>query len=1234
MRIRLAFFFLVSLIVPASVVGQVQDPSIQMGSAPYATFQNGDIDNVNLDNGNVFLKIPLVGFPQRGDKLSLNFFVRFNAPRWNVIEMVDGYDEGGDIVGQWSIYDFNGGPQPVGVDVVRDQFLSSREFVVPFVCTYAYECGYTIPPGAVPEPQDEYNSVGLFQVRTPDGGMHSYAMSSLGDDNVTVQTITPDGSHITSVQSDQGLNPYQFLDGSGVLYSGVSIPVSPYPGVPAAIVNAPAFNVSDPDGNQITVGANGWTDSIGRLIPGSFVGPGSATPGSTYANVTFSPEDDLMPGVPSSDYSKCSGTTTAARQWNVPSVNGSSQQYVFCYEDVSYQTAFNTTTICCYPSGTLAYAEASGAIRLLYEIVLPDNTNYQFSYDSYIDLTKITLPTGGSISYTWDSKAINPTLTSPLQRVVTSRTVVPGTSSPASSTGFWQYQWIISQYVYGSTPEDEYAKESILTDPNGNDTVHAIEPSDNESPDGASYTDISYSGRSPDNPSATGASGTVLKTVTSTRPSIWSPFYTDNYAEELTGPATSIVTSYPDGHATKVTNTFVPAQPILNYTWSSYNQNGGYPSPNVFYETYDCPCLNYDLATSTSTYAYGATSPGALISTTSTTYQWQNNAAYLTANLLTLPASIVTTDGQNRIAETDYSYDESPSPSGTRGHPTTVSRWLDTSNSFINIKTTFSSYGMPTDMYDANYLTSASTGNHVHTTYDSNGMYPTSISQSTTTNGVAHVDYYSYDFNTGLVLSHVDQNGSGSSDAAHMTTYHYVDPLNRLTSVIFPAITAGTPEVDFSYNSSTNTITKSELQGGGITLSSSYQYDGLGRTLETTDTAGALVDIVYDAVGHIASKSNPYVGTSTGQTAFLYDPFGRMTKQTDQDGSTEWFCYDGLPDPNAAQRNCHANYSSQIGEWVDVMDEDNSLTQHVQDSLGNLVEVSEFPSGPLGARLETDYVYYPTNNLKSVTQQGISSETPRQRSFTYDSLSRLLCASNPETLGSQSTQNACPSSATGTIPANVVSYGYDLNGNVTSKTDARNVATVYQYDALNRLVRKTVPVVVNTSGATNGYVSTCFQYDTFSGAPASSNLFGRLAVEWTQAGNQCASSYTLSIAALTAKVILNYDAMGRPLLSQQCITSMCTTQPFTQNQTYDLAGNMTSWTDGRGLMTFTEQYDSAGRPVSLTNSLSGGGWPSVLFSAQGYTPAGALQNWNVGNFLNFSRSYDNRLRITGETVTH
>src|SRR5262249_1744144 len=114
-------------------------------------------------------------------------------------------------------------------------------------------------------------------------------------------------------------------------------------------------------------------------------------------------------------------------------------------------------------------------------------------------------------------------------------------------------------------------------------------------------------------------------------------------------------------------------------------------------------------------YDWGQGAPGALLRETDTTYQWEINSAYLTAHLLDLPASVVTKDaGGNRVAETDYTYDDpayltasgvtmqhnSTPPAGVRGNQTTVSHWLNTTNSFISSHTNWYDTGEPYQQID------------------------------------------------------------------------------------------------------------------------------------------------------------------------------------------------------------------------------------------------------------------------------------------------------------------------------------------------------------------------------------------------------------------------------------------------------------------------------------------------------------------------------------------------------
>jgi len=52
-------------------------PGEQQGVTPYGSFEAGNIDSVNLMNGNVHLRIPLYSLPQRGG-LKLNYSLVIN----------------------------------------------------------------------------------------------------------------------------------------------------------------------------------------------------------------------------------------------------------------------------------------------------------------------------------------------------------------------------------------------------------------------------------------------------------------------------------------------------------------------------------------------------------------------------------------------------------------------------------------------------------------------------------------------------------------------------------------------------------------------------------------------------------------------------------------------------------------------------------------------------------------------------------------------------------------------------------------------------------------------------------------------------------------------------------------------------------------------------------------------------------------------------------------------------
>ena len=182
----------------------------------------------------------------------------------------------------------------------------------------------------------------------------------------------------------------------------------------------------------------------------------------------------------------------------------------------------------------------------------------------------------------------------------------------------------------------------------------------------------------------------------------------------------------------------------------------------------------------------------------------------------------------------------------------------------------------------------------------------------------------------------------------------------------------------------------------------------------------------------------------------------------------------------------------------------------------------------------------------------------RNRSdYTYDTYDRLSQLNFPSTtLGAQ-----------GASTTDYETYGYDANGNVTSRRLRSNDTITFTYDALNRETVKTVP----GSGTANDVFST---YD---------NLSRRLSARFNSTSSSDA-------------VIWTWDALGRPLTES--------TFGRTLTSAYDLAGRRTrlTWPDTHWVsytwdlanrMSFVEQspvgtewlaqyeYDNLGRRTAL-----------------------------------------------------
>jgi YD repeat-containing protein len=1162
---------------------------LEQGIKPYGVYHGGDIDSISMVNGSLTLHIPLISYPQRGGKLHLGLSLVYTTPSLSS-EAGQTTCPSSNVCYPTDIHYIPNSPYGGDLKVVPDFYPSgaSPNYLnsnIP-ICygngePYDGGCGY-------PDPIFEDYSIGDYT-----GAIHHLGQTGSNS------WISRDATGYSINTTVTPANTLVLTDRDGIRYSYMAYPPS------VEVLNSgatqvgppiwgPIAKIEDPNGNFMTANytatssasgttytPTGWTDTLGRTIPWGVTAtsmPGLLGPSGGQSPITIS-----------------------------------STRLSF-----SFPKAVGPT--CSTPFGPLCVVQGYSN-KEIQSVGLPNGTAYTFAYDPVTGaLSQITLPTGGTISYTWGTSsacsgpagiAENPTYS----LLVLSRTVDAHDGAPPQT---WNY-------TYGGS-------KTIVTDPLGNDTVHVMTALGPQVCANIYETEKDiYAGSS--------TSGALLEKTVTTYHSDPDPYILANSQEYnslggISGLAMNVVpqsvtaTDVPSGKTTEVIKSYdvgiaLSTNPVVNAIFGDVTQQNEYD--------------------------FGSGSPGSLIRQTNTTYMalsGPNASSYLANNLLELPYTVqVCSGGGARASYTQYNYDQvspvssgltasasldtSPATGSYRGNNTSIVRWPNTGGTGCPSESSPSSASVTIQQsyFNTGTVDVATDPDGHPTTYAYSmtyqGAFPTTV-----TNALGQSDNYGYDFNTGLKTS--------AEDANSKTTSYGYDSSWRLTSVGYPD--GGAMTYCYSDLSATQcpgaasfpSAVFTHIQAPDPSLQIEVDVDGLGRKIKQRTLSDAPVDYVdtaYDPLGRVASVSNPYRSVSDptyGITSYLYDALGRRTAQCQPGNSAA---------PSTA---CVPGNSYQLwtynGNLVTFRDEDGNQWQRTFDGLGRLGQVVE----PTGA--STTYSYDSLNNPLTVNQTGVSGDTARNRSFAYDSLSRLIAARNPETSSATTPPSLSCAGATGTTWT--ACYGYDANGNLTSKTDNRSIVTTYSYDPLNRLISKSY------SSNANGSPSTCYQYDT------AANGIGRLGNEWTLSPSKASCPTTTPF--ITQRSILAYDAMGRVLNEQQHTpANVATGTVYAPAYTYDLAGNLITSTDGTtpsptttpsgAALTFTNSYDGAGHLFSVTSNWADPTHPSPLFSlptspsvpcagssSSPYTPFGALQNATYGSGLTLNRGYDVRLRMNCE----
>lgn len=779
-------------------------------------------------------------------------------------------------------------------------------------------------------------------------------------------------------------------------------------------------------------------------------------------------------------------------------------------------------------------------------VTLPNGMTYSFTYaqDGGAEPLSMTLPTGGQINWTWG-------LWDAAGRRVASRTVQSN-----GVTGAWQYV-----HSYGPS----IATTIKVTDPANNDTLYTCKDAH---PLPCLFSKVQRFAGSV-------SANQILQTLTT---------------DYITYPFPTTYASSPQQIQAPIRDTT---------TWNTTNQ----------VKKRETDWDNFAVAGGTATwgnpielreYDLGNGAPGPLLKRTHYNYLHLLNSTYLNKNIADRATSVIVYDGSGTTnAQTIVTYDGSSltSTSGApnhdytnfsssnpfRGNSTTISRWLNTTNTWLNTTNTYNDLGDLLSTTDPlNNTTSFSYADNFTDGVNRNALAFVTQTTYPATSGVVHVERKQYHWNTSLLATSCGQNFSAASactNAVQLPQPDYArfayDFMNRPLS----KTNGDGGQTTLTYNDTSLPLTSSSTESitASLPLSRTTVLDGMGRILQTqltSDPGGAdYVDFTYDTFGRRATVSNPYrskTESTYGVTTHFYDALGRITTVIPPDGSS-------------TSNNVSTTYS---GNCATVTDQAGKKRKSCADALGRLIQVFE-PDAAGNFIYETDYQYDALNNLTRVDQKGndLNSANWRTRTFTYNSLSQLLTATNPES---------------GTI-----SYIYDNDGNLLTKTapapnqtGSATVTTSFSYDALHRLTQKSFS---DTTPAVNYGYDAVAPTGCAPPALAVTNGIGRRTSMCDAAGTEAWS----------------YDAMGRPLADSRATNGVTKTTSYA----YNLDGSLASLTypSGRAI-TYTPS--AAGRMLSAVDSANAINYATGAI----YAPQGALASFANGASLVSTFYYNSRLQ--------
>jgi RHS repeat-associated protein len=410
------------------------------------------------------------------------------------------------------------------------------------------------------------------------------------------------------------------------------------------------------------------------------------------------------------------------------------------------------------------------------------------------------------------------------------------------------------------------------------------------------------------------------------------------------------------------------------------------------------------------------------------------------------------------------------------------------------------------------------------------------------------------------LISQIIEKGYTRDEAGSTVTYEYITAFTYNSKGQVLSIDGPLPgtgdTISFSYDPTTGDLLSITRPIIGDTTFS--DYDTAGQVGTVTDVNSRSRSFTYDERGRVTVITN---STDSSTSSVVYNTAGLPETRTDEDGVTSSFEYEAV-----------------YGRLFKRFDHEGNYIQYDYDSQGNVIEQG----------------YYDTTNTRTNRKRFLYQDT------YHDMPGLLFKEINADDTYTQ--------------------YGYDLEGNVASVTDPNGNTTIYDYDALNRLVTVTQPgsVVTSYSYDAHGnltsvtdaeYHITTYQYDDMGRLVSTTSPdTGTVTHVYDEAGNPVNKTDAKEIS-----VDYSYDLLNR-------LTNVHFPDP-TQNITYTYdtgvngIGRRTGMIDESG--TFEFGYDNRGRLVEKTSMIEG-----ITYDiSRIYTSGGRLSSitYPTGRAIDYNR---------------